>query len=64
LNIAGIYNVCKSFIGAQLSPINITRAPSKGVQVGLLNIRTDAPWYAKVMPFLAIRYSDKSTRPK
>lgn len=52
-----VYNIARSFNGVRLGLFNICREGSKGVDIGLLNIRMDAPWYAKVIPLLAVRFS-------
>ena len=54
---ASIITRCHSFKGVMLGLINFTETASRGVQLGLLNIRMDAPWYAKAIPFIAIRFS-------
>lgn len=58
----GIFNLQGSFRGFRIGAINISKEASKSVDVGLLNIRVDAPWYAKVIPFVAVRYSDKTSK--
>ncbi len=55
----GAMSFCNTFKGGMLGIINFTDKGSRGVQVGLLNIRSDAPWYAKVIPIIAFRWSDK-----
>jgi|GEM_PF-2231818 len=51
--------ICNSFEGVMIGAINICNDKSQGIQIGLLNIRTDAPWYAKVVPGIAIRTNGK-----
>ncbi|MBS3085222.1 hypothetical protein J4225_00880 [Candidatus Pacearchaeota archaeon] len=41
--------------GCQVGFYNVCGEDSKGVQIGFLNRRENAPWYAKVIPFIAIR---------
>jgi hypothetical protein len=62
LSVAGMINLSERLVGIALSLVNVVTSPSKGVQIGLLNVRTDAPWYAKVIPFIAFRFSEKSTK--
>ena len=59
---AGLINVCESFKGIQLGMLNMVGSGSRGVQFGLFNIRMNAPWYAKVLPLIAIRWSDKTVK--
>jgi hypothetical protein len=44
--------------------INIAEKGSRGVQIGLLNVRADAPWYARYIPIIAVRWSDKTGKKK
>ncbi|MFH0818196.1 MAG: hypothetical protein V1909_06225 [Candidatus Micrarchaeota archaeon] len=51
----GIYSMVESFTGFRIGLINASEKPSKGVEIGLLNINTGNPWYARVSPIIAIR---------
>ena len=53
----GLFNYAEEMKGVQFSLVNICGKDSGGIQTGLLNIRKDAPWYAKVIPFFAYRGS-------
>ncbi|VVB99886.1 Uncharacterised protein [uncultured archaeon] len=54
---AGFVNLADSFSGFRIGVINMTlgEVPSKGVEIGLLNISTENPWWARVIPFVAVR---------
>jgi len=54
---AGIVNLADSFEGFRIGVINMSigEGPSKGVEIGLLNINAENPWWAKVSPIFAIR---------
>lgn len=62
LVVGGLLNICGRLKGLMVGLVNIVARPSTGVQIGLLNIRTDAPWYAKVIPGIAIRYAGLTER--
>jgi hypothetical protein len=57
----GAISYAKKFRGIQFSLINICGEDSEGLQVGLINYRKGAPWYARFIPFFAFRTKKKST---
>jgi hypothetical protein len=58
---AGVVNFSDKYIGLQTGLINIITEDSKGIQLGLFNIRTDSPWYSRVIPIIRISTGKKSS---
>lgn len=52
----GLYNSAKTATGAMFGLVNVVDSESAGVFIGLLNIRTDAPWYSRYIPGIAVRW--------
>jgi len=56
---AGIANGAKILRGAQFGLYNVCGEDAEGIQIGLINRREGARWYAKFIPFLAVRRNKK-----
>jgi len=41
--------------GVQFGLYNVCGEDAEGIQIGLINRREEAPWYAKFIPLLAVR---------
>lgn len=62
--VAGLINLGESIEGLRIGLINfdIGEGHSKGLEIGLLNIKESNPWWAKVVPLFAIRLGGKKTQ--
>lgn len=58
----GVINIADSFNGVRIGLVNQTIRQAHGVDIGLINTRFDAPWYAKFVPIIAIRFSAKKAK--
>ncbi len=56
----GLVNYSEKLKGLQAGIINITDSASIGVQLGIFNFRMSGPWYARIIPVLAIRFAGAS----
>ena len=58
---AGVLNYAEKLRGVQVSLINICGKDSEGVQGGVINWRMGVPWYATLIPIIAIRTGKKKS---
>lgn len=60
----GAVNLAGTANGVQIGLVNYVALDSSVVQIGLLNIRRDAPWYSRVVPGIAVRLGSIRRRRK